>query len=278
MLLRLALLAAGTPENNGAAEWGLAGVAFAGVAGCLYFALREALSAWTSIKTSQPYWEPPLNEDRLIGPGAGAPFPLNAEEISQAKAIYSALDASGLFKSSDDDRIAFLQELEREGAGEICALFVVQNTYYALKSIDQPMPGWVFTDEQVECFDTDIQAVVQKLLALAGEAVRPDEIVISRDRALPKARTQTGTVTVPISGETRIVPVAFHPKYTPEGLIDGVVKHLRVSADQRFFWENLDFHVAIIRAKPEQVEVFNAAMEALDDSFRFYPFVADETL
>ncbi|MEL6567714.1 MAG: hypothetical protein AAFQ22_04795 [Pseudomonadota bacterium] len=50
-----------------------------------------------------------------------------------------------------------------------------------------------------------------------------------------------------------------------------------VRADQRFFWENLDFHVAIIRAKPGHVEVFNAAMEALDDPFQFYPFVADDT-
>lgn len=129
MLLRLALLVAGTPDNNGAAEWGLAGVAFAGVAGCLYFAGREALSAWNSIKSGQSFWEPPLNENRLIGPGGTAPFPLSNEEISQAKAIYSALDAAGLFTSSDDDRIAFLAELEREGAAEICALFVTQSTY-----------------------------------------------------------------------------------------------------------------------------------------------------
>lgn len=137
------------------------------------------------------------------------------------------------------------------------------------------MPGWVFTDEQFECFDTDIQALVQKLLALAGETVGPDEIVICREPALPKARTQTGTVSVPISGETRVVPVTFHPKYTPEGLIDGIVKHLRVSSDQRFFWENLDSHVAIILARPQQVEAFNATLEALDDTFRFYPFGVD---
>ena len=267
-LFRLAWFVTTSAQNNGVLEWLMGLIALFGGGGAVRMAWTEFQTARKTIASGQPYWIPPAPEPTLIGPTAGHHHPLKEAEIMHVKAVFDALDAAGLFSTSPDDRVLFIQQMEREGYDhDIGAMDVVKSTRWALTEHDLEMPGWVFTDEQVECYDSTIQSIASGVLALTGRPTACEVITVHRS-ASPDP---SGTVEVPIDDSMVALTVTFHSKYTPDNLIEGIAKAAPLESEARLHWENLDMSQAIIAATETQIAEFNAAMQAIGDPFRFKP-------
>lgn len=258
-------------QDRGALEYGVFAIAAAGTGFCLFAAYRELGNALRAHRDNSPFWRPDEPVSAVIGARAGNRYPMSDAQITHVRAVLTALSGAGLIQHRDEEQIGIIAAMENEGYGDqIGAAETMLSLHSVFEDNDLEFDAMLYVHQGVEISNRQIQFLAHELLSLSGLSIAIDNITVDA----PESGRGPGRILITRDATQDEIACEFHPKYTPNGLVEGIAGMAAMAGgqnDERLYWESPDGALIIARLTPARAGAFNAVMEALNDRFRFVP-------
>lgn len=231
---------------------------------CIWNVWREVSDAQRAISAHRQ-WRPrrkPIHRTHAMS----TRYPLSQSDRDSADRVLGALRSVSLLGPDDVDPAALVDRMEQEGFGAPIGAYEVMLMLRAVEEESgQKLSGLAFTHEQVEIEPDDIAKLVSRILAVMEYDVPARDVRVRVPKPAPSG--SNGVVMFTCEGREISLPCTFHAKYTPVGLIEGLVRELSPPPGKVMCWESIDSSIVLACLTPTATDKFNAAMG--DDPFRF---------